>query len=124
MSPSSTGDSPPSVRESLARQFPLPARDSLTIEVSNATIPGGRNHGRNFRRQSPSDFRLQRAPSSTREGLPSAAQKARNHSQITAENIFQSQQSDEGSNPLKRRNTSTETGADYPRRRATIAVCP
>lgn len=29
--------------------------------------------------------------------------------------------SDEGSNPLKRRNT--DAGVDYPRRRATIAVC-
>jgi hypothetical protein len=35
---------------------------------------------------------------------------------------MQNNQSDDGSiNPLKRRNTSAEV--DYPRRRATIAVC-
>lgn len=56
----------------------------------------------------------------------SSAQKPRHLSQSsenrtdTMTNGTQKLPSDEGSNPLKRRNT--ETGVDYPRRRATIAV--
>lgn len=62
----------------------------------------------------------------SREGILDSAQKARNLSQSSVDresltNGLQNRQnSDDGINPLKRR--STDTGIDYPRRRATIAV--
>ncbi|TVY75549.1 hypothetical protein LSUE1_G008665 [Lachnellula suecica] len=83
--------------------------------------------------KSPSNRRLQHF---SREGILGSAQKARNLSQssvdresiresmtnaIQSQNQIQSRQavSDDGINPLKRRNT--DAGVDYPRRRATIA---
>lgn len=65
----------------------------------------------------------------SREGILGSAQKARNLSQSSAErdsvtnglhNKQNANGSDDGINPLKRRNT--DAGIDYPRRRATIAV--
>lgn len=63
----------------------------------------------------------------SREGILGSAQKARNLSQSSGDresmtnDLNQNRQnSDDGINPLKRRNT--DAGIDYPRRRATIAV--
>ncbi len=64
----------------------------------------------------------------SREGILGSAQKARNLSQSSGDresmvNGLRNQQhsnSDDGVNPLKRRNT--DAAIDYPRRRATIAV--
>lgn len=126
MSPSSTGDSPPLAMGSNHHHFNMPNRESFTIEMPNATltaIPNGTTP-----LKSPNDFKMQRTPSIStpsisREGILGAAQKARNASQITdAGNGVGRPPSDEGSNPLKRRNTATDVGVDYPRRRATIAV--
>ena len=69
-----------------------------------------------------------RAAQFSREGILGSAQKARNLSQSSGEresmtNGLQNgnaQNSQDGTNPLKRR--STDGGVDYPRRRATIAV--
>ncbi|KAJ4020567.1 hypothetical protein NW766_002055 [Fusarium irregulare] len=80
--------------------------------------------------KSPVSYKNQRTPSFSREAMLSTSQKARHLSQSSdntrpdnMSNGAQKVSSDEGSNPLKRRNT--ETGVDYPRRRATIAceVC-
>jgi hypothetical protein len=63
----------------------------------------------------------------SREGILGSAQKARNLSQSSGDRESMTnglnqnrQNSDDGINPLKRRNT--DAGIDYPRRRATIAV--
>lgn len=126
MSPSSTGDSPPSAMGSSNHLFHIPNRENFTIEMPNATltaIPNGVTP-----MKSPNDFKMQRTPSIStpsisREGILGAAQKARNASQVTdIANGIARPPSDEGSNPLKRRNTNTDIGIDYPRRRATIAV--
>ena len=67
-----------------------------------------------------------RVASFSREGILGSAQKARNLSQSSGDResmtngIQNRQNSDDGINPLKRRNT--DAGIDYPRRRATIAV--
>lgn len=76
--------------------------------------------------KSPTD---RRGLSFSREGILGSAQKARNLSQSSGDrdsttngNGMQNRKdSDDGINPLKRRNT--DAGSDYPRRRATIAVC-
>ncbi|KAL6862710.1 hypothetical protein ACO1O0_002947 [Amphichorda felina] len=126
MSPSSTGDSPPSATgtTSSGRHFPIPSRDNFTIEVPNATLTAVPN-GSTLGLKSPGDLKPQRAPSFTRESILGAAQKARNAAQASesAANGMILTSSDDGSNPLKRRNT--DVGVDYPRRRATIAceVC-
>lgn len=122
MSPSSTGDSPPSVTGSVARHFPMPGRENFTIEVPTAALTAIPN-GSSATLKSPSDLKSQRTASFSREGILGAAQKARHPSQSTVDSLQNGlikDQSDEGSNPLKRRNT--DVGVDYPRRRATIAV--
>ena len=123
MSPSSTGDSPPSATgtTSSGRHIPIPSRDNFTIEVPNATLTAVPN-GSTLGLKSPGDLKPQRAPSFTRESILGAAQKARNAAQASesAANGMILTSSDDGSNPLKRRNT--DAGVDYPRRRATIAV--
>lgn len=98
------------------------ARDNFTIEVPNATLSVIQN-GFAGHLKSPSDLKSQRTSSFSREGILGVGQKARNPSQSTADSIHNGMSkapSDEGSNPLKRRNT--DVGVDYPRRRATIAV--
>lgn len=76
--------------------------------------------------KSPASLKTQRTPSFSRDGLIGSAHKARNMSQSSDHrpdaltNGVHKPSSDEGSNPLKRRNT--DAGVDYPRRRATIAV--
>jgi len=75
--------------------------------------------------KSPSDLKSQRTASFSQNGILGASQKTRNPSQSneSVHNGISKAPSDEGSNPLKRRNT--DVGVDYPRRRATIAceVC-
>ncbi|KFH42960.1 Quinic acid utilization activator-like protein [Hapsidospora chrysogenum ATCC 11550] len=126
MSPSSTDDSPPSATGTAApstRHFPMPTRESFTIEMPNATLTAVPN-GSNIGLKSPNDPNPHHTPTITREGILGAAQKARNAAQVSdsfSNGLAPS--SDDGSNPLKRRNT--DAGVDYPRRRATIAceVC-
>ncbi|KAI5463398.1 hypothetical protein BGZ63DRAFT_413012 [Mariannaea sp. PMI_226] len=130
MSPSSTGESPLSVLGSSSiRHFPLPSRDSFSIDLpttslsalTNEPIPG---------MKSPASLRDNRTVSFTRDNMLAASTKVRQASQSSSENRpetmvngNQKVSSDDGSNPLKRRNT--DAGVDYPRRRATIAceVC-
>lgn len=129
MSPSSTGDSPLSATAPSAsiRQFPLPARDNFTIDVSSAMSAGlngnGNGNGIGNGTNSPANLKAQRTPSFSRDGLFGGNQKARHLSQVSeamSNGIVPREPSDDGINPLKRRNT--DVGIDYPRRRATIAV--
>ncbi|KAH9993663.1 hypothetical protein F4779DRAFT_230133 [Xylariaceae sp. FL0662B] len=129
MSPSSTGDSPLSagVASNSGRPFPLPSRENFSIEVPSPQINPVTN-GSTLK--SPTAIKAQHTTGFSREGILGPAQKARNLSQSsearpeqTSTNGMQKASSDEGGNPLKRRNT--DATVDYPRRRATIAceVC-
>lgn len=136
MSPSSTGDSPHSgtgtVTASAANNpngggsrnsaFPLPTRDGFSIEIPSPQLNA--QNGANNVLKSPSSVKANRAPSFSREGILGAAQKTRTMAQPSdggrIDNGSQQVTSDDGMNPLKRRNT--DAGVDYPRRRATIAV--
>ncbi|KAI8679700.1 hypothetical protein NCS57_00248500 [Fusarium keratoplasticum] len=127
MSPSSTGESPHSASmTAAARPFAVPSRDSFSLEIPAASLTAISNE---IGIKSPVNFKNQRTASFSRDTMLSSAQKPRHLSQSsenrtdTMTNGTQKLPSDEGSNPLKRRNT--ETGVDYPRRRATIAceVC-
>jgi len=128
MSPSSTGDSPQSAvgapTPAVPRAYPLPTRDTFSIDVPSPQLVVGNGMGA---LKSPTVIKTQHNPGFTREGILGAAQKARNMSQSSSEtrpseaNGLQKLPSDDdGINPLKRRNT--DAGVDYPRRRATIAV--
>ena len=126
MSPSSTGDSPLSAgaASNSGRPFPLPSRENFSIEVPSPQLNPATN-GSSLK--SPTSVKAQRTASFSREGILGSAQKARNLSQtseIRTEQVngMQKAPSDEGINPLKRRNT--DATVDYPRRRATIAVGP
>ncbi|KAI6785298.1 Quinic acid utilization activator-like protein [Emericellopsis cladophorae] len=136
MSPSSTGDSPPSgMGNASMRHFPAQSRETFTIEMPNATLTAVPNGSHPMR--SPNDFKVQRTPSIStpsiqppsigREGILGSTSKGRNGSQANENqsNGLAKLMQDEASNPLKRRNTATDVGVDYPRRRATIAceVC-
>ncbi|KAI0165605.1 hypothetical protein GGR57DRAFT_128226 [Xylariaceae sp. FL1272] len=129
MSPSSTGDSPLSAgaASSSGRAFPLPSRDSFSIEVPSPQLAGTNGPSS---LKSPTGLKSQRTASFSREGILGAAQKARTlsqaneHTASSSNGMRKSPPSDEGTiNPLKRRNT--DATVDYPRRRATIAceVC-
>jgi hypothetical protein len=131
MSPSSTGDSPRSATvtaTAATARFPVPSRDTFSIDVPTSALAAVANGAANALK-SPTAVKSQRKASFSREGILGAAQKARHLSQSSETrpdgfaNGSQRAPSDEGSNPLKRRNT--ETAVDYPRRRATIAceVC-
>lgn len=125
MSPSSTGDSPQAAAAIAVRPFLMQSRDSFHIEVPSPSLTAVTNGTHSLK--SPSALKAQRTPSFGRDGFMGAAQKARNMSQSsdhrleTVGNGMAKTPSDEGSNPLKRRNTDVG-GVDYPRRRATIAV--
>ncbi|RGP77568.1 hypothetical protein FLONG3_4353 [Fusarium longipes] len=126
MSPSSTGDSVHSISINSARPFTVPARDSFSLELPISSLA---TMSADTSLKSPVSYKNQRTPSFSRDAILGTSQKARHLSQSSdnrPDNISNGAQkvsSDEGSNPLKRRNT--ETGVDYPRRRATIAceVC-
>lgn len=123
MSASSTGESLHSISLNAARPFTVPARDSFSLELPISSLTA---MSADASLKSPVSYKNQRTPSFSREGILSASQKSRHLSQSSdnrpdsMSNGAQKVSSDEGSNPLKRRNT--ETGVDYPRRRATIAV--
>ncbi len=126
MSPSSTGDSPLSAgsASNSGRPFPLPSRDSFSVEPPGPQLGGATANGNLLK--SPTAGKIQRTGFG-KDGILGAAQKARNLSQSSdsrsdplGANGLQKAPSDEGLNPLKRRNT--EATVDYPRRRATIAV--
>ena len=131
MSPSPTGDSPPSATNpSAPRQFPLSGREAFTVEVPSATLTAITNGAGMAGIKSPSDLKSQRNNTSfSRDGILGAAHKARTMSQQNAIDISANGSTGSASksgddidnlNPLKRRNT--DVGVDYPRRRATIAV--
>ncbi|PSS02287.1 hypothetical protein BD289DRAFT_458135 [Coniella lustricola] len=132
MSPSSTEDSPLSATTttvaSAARQFPMPNRQDFSIDIPISTLTATNGNGSlKSPLKSPSALKSQRQASFSREGILGSAQKARNMSQSSESRqeaiSMQKESSEEGTNPLKRRNT--DAGVDYPRRRATIAceVC-
>ncbi|KAK4193769.1 hypothetical protein QBC35DRAFT_371794 [Podospora australis] len=131
MSPSSTGDSPHSSTATMTAaasasvvRFPITNRD-FTVEIPSPQLLASTNGVNTLK--SPNSLKAGRTPSFSREGILGSAQKARNLSQSSdnrpESNGMQKAPSDEGINPLKRRNT--DAGVDYPRRRATIAceVC-
>ncbi|CAJ2513886.1 Uu.00g020050.m01.CDS01 [Anthostomella pinea] len=123
MSPSSNGDSPLSAgtASNAGRPFPLQSRENFSIDVPSPQL----NPVDGSSLKSPTAVKSQRIASFSREGILGSAQKTRNLSQTTeqASNGMQKDLSDDGINPLKRRNT--DATIDYPRRRATIAceVC-
>ncbi|CEI69153.1 hypothetical protein FVEN_g4086 [Fusarium venenatum] len=127
MSPSSTGESAHSISINSARPFTVPTRDSFSLELPMSSLA---TMSADASLKSPISYKNQRTPSFSRDAMMGTSQKARHLSQSSDNNRpdnmsngGQKVSSDEGSNPLKRRNT--ETGVDYPRRRATIAceVC-
>ncbi|RGP73462.1 hypothetical protein FSPOR_2044 [Fusarium sporotrichioides] len=127
MSPSSTGESAHSISINSARPFTVPARDSFALELPMSSLA---TMSADATLKSPISYKNQRTPSFSRDAMMGTSQKSRHLSQSSDNNRpdnmsngGQKVSSDEGSNPLKRRNT--ETGVDYPRRRATIAceVC-
>lgn len=130
MSPSSTGDSPHSstatatTTAAVVRPFLPPSRDSFSVDIPALAATNGNGVSKSTLK-SPTALKSQRQ-SFSREGILGSAQKARNMSQSSdnrPESIaVQQDGSDDGGNPLKRRNT--DAGLDYPRRRATIAVRP
>ncbi|CAN8103055.1 unnamed protein product [Discula destructiva] len=135
MSPSSTGGSPHSATTTptttaatSVRPFPVPSKDNFAIEIPGSTLTTTNgNASSKSALKSPTALKNQRQASFSRDGILGSVQKARNMSQ-SSENrpeslAMQNDGSDDGVNPLKRRNT--DAGLDYPRRRATIAceVC-
>ncbi|AEO55230.1 hypothetical protein MYCTH_2298863 [Thermothelomyces thermophilus ATCC 42464] len=139
MSPSSNGDSPHSVTATMTtaaaagatvvRQYPPLPNWDFTVEIpSPQQLSAGANGANTIK--SPNSLKAAtRTPNFSREGILGSAQKARNLSQSsdnrpeTITNGIPKSASEEGVNPLKRRNT--DAAVDYPRRRATIAceVC-
>ena len=127
MSPSSTGDSPRSATAASATgRFSVPTQGSFSIDLPGAPLNLATNGSVN---KSPTSLK-QRAQSFSRDGMLGNPQKVRNFSQTsdTRPDLMSGSNqaktpSDEGGtiNPLKRRNP--DSTVDYPRRRATIAVC-
>ena len=108
--------------DQFSMDIPSPRLKVLTDGQGNEIL----NVNENSSLKSPTVRRL--ANNFSRQGVLGSAHKERNLSQSSGDREFmtngdQSQNghaSDEGINPLKRRNT--DAGIDYPRRRATIAV--
>lgn len=124
MSPLSTEESPHSTTATIARPYPLPSRDGFSFDISPSSLMA---MATDTTIKSPVNFKNQRTPSFSRDSMLGTSQKSRHLSQSSdnnrADNMTNGSHklsSDEGSNPLKRRNT--DVGIDYPRRRATIAV--
>ena len=121
----SSRDTSPTSESTQGKHYPM-SRDNFAIELPSprlsATTNGVIKSPNSLK--SPND---RRALSFSREGILGSAQKARNLSQSSgdresmANGLQNRKDSDDGINPLKRR--STDAGSDYPRRRATIAVC-
>jgi hypothetical protein len=106
--------------------FPM-SRDSFSIELPSPRLSATTNGVLKSPGNSLKSPNNHRALSFSREGILGSAQKARNLSQSSGDrdsataSLQNLKDSDDGINPLKRR--STDAGNDYPRRRATIAVC-
>jgi hypothetical protein len=120
----SSRDTSPTSEATQGRNY-LMSRDNFAIE-----LPSPRLQASNGQLKSPNSLKSptdRRAMSFSREGILGSAQKARNLSQSSGDRdsatagLNSRKDSDDGINPLKRR--STDAGSDYPRRRATIAVC-
>ncbi|KAF5237816.1 hypothetical protein FAUST_5865 [Fusarium austroamericanum] len=123
MSPSSTGESAHSISINSARPFTVPARDSFALDLPMSSLA---TMSADASLKSPVSYKNQRTPSFsmvTSQKARHLSQSSDNNRPDNMSNGGQKVSSDEGSNPLKRRNT--EIGVDYPRRRATIAceVC-
>lgn len=136
---SSSPEASPSSAVSKGRTFSM-SRDKFQVDVpsphltlvtnGNSNLNGSLKSPRNLNSPNPlKSPTARRLANFSREGILGSAQKARNLSQSSADresfsNGLHNKQntgSDDGINPLKRR--STDAGIDYPRRRATIAVC-
>lgn len=132
MSSSSPEPSPTSATS--GRHFSM-SREKFTVDIPSPRL----QISTNGTLHSPGSMKsptVRRMQAFSREGILGSAQKARNLSQPstdrpTRESVISSLRNEKnssddgvsigGSNPLKRR--ATDAGIDYPRRRATIAVC-
>lgn len=116
----SSRDNSPAASEPMQGKHYQMSRDNFAIDLPSPHLSATSNGVI----KSPTD---RRGLSFSREGILGSAQKARNLSQSsgdrdsTPNGLQNRKDSDDGINPLKRRNT--DAGSDYPRRRATIAVC-
>jgi hypothetical protein len=110
----------------VVRQFPLPNRD-FSVDIPTPQLSAGPNGANVLKSPNSLKAAARGANNFSREGILGSAQKARNLSQSsdnrpdTMSNGIPKSTSEESINPLKRRNT--DAAVDYPRRRATIAVC-
>jgi hypothetical protein len=110
----------------VVRQFPLPNRD-FSVDIPTPQLSAGSNGANVLKSPNSLKAAARSANNFSREGILGSAQKARNLSQSsdnrpdTMSNGIPKSTSEESINPLKRRNT--DAAVDYPRRRATIAVC-
>jgi hypothetical protein len=123
----SSRDNSPAASETMQGKHYQMSRDNFAIDLPPSPHLSATSNGvikSPNALKSPTD---RRGLSFSREGILGSAQKARNLSQSsgdrdsTTNGMQNRKDSDDGINPLKRRNT--DAGSDYPRRRATIAVC-
>lgn len=122
----SSRDTSPTSEATQGKHYPM-SRDNFAIDLSSPHLSTTTTNGVHKSPNSLTSPIDRRALSFSREGILGSAQKARNLSQSsgdrdsTANGLQNRKDSDDGINPLKRR--SADNGNDYPRRRATIAVC-
>ncbi|KFX92161.1 hypothetical protein O988_07389 [Pseudogymnoascus sp. VKM F-3808] len=121
----SSRDNSPAASETMQGKHYQMSRDNFAIDLPPSPHLSATSNGvikSPNALKSPTD---RRGLSFSREGILGSAQKARNLSQSsgdrdsTTNGMQNRKDSDDGINPLKRRNT--DAGSDYPRRRATIA---
>jgi hypothetical protein len=121
---SSSPEASPTSTAGGGKQF---STDKFSVDTSSPHLTLATNG--NGHLNSPSSLKSpngRRVAQFSREGILGSAQKTRNLSRTSPDrelmtNVVQNRQnSDDGTNPLKRR--STDAAIDYPRRRATIAV--
>lgn len=119
-----TGDSSHLATGTFDQQFVVPSRKSFDVEIpsaSLATLPNG------IASIQSTSQKASRSRNLTRDSIRGSAEVNRassnppDHRLDDMSNGGQKGPSEEASNPLKRRNV--DSGVDYPRRRATIAVC-
>src|SRR5690349_11730288 len=122
----SSRDNSPASESTQGKHHPM-SRDNFAIELPSPRLSATSNGVIKSPNSLKSPANDRRGLSFSREGILGSAQKARNLSQSsgdrdsTTNGLQNRKDSDDGINPLKRRNT--DAGSDYPRRRATIAVC-
>lgn len=119
-----TGDSSHSIGGAFDQQFVVPSRKSFDVEIpsaSLATLPNG------IASIQPTGQKVSRSRNLTRDSIIGTAEvnggfsNPPDHSLDDMSNGGQKGPNEDASNPLKRRNV--DSSVDYPRRRATIAVC-